>query len=601
MARRLTDTAAPRRAPRRRGTSSRAPASRSSRDRARTRRAAIAGLRERRPRARTARRRAGSRRGSPWAAARNAAIAPGRSPRSSRRMRPSSSCASSSQIEKYEPGAERDLARREQRAQPRRPRPCGSPSARDSRARVPARVVAQAAARDSRPGSGRRARARPAGFASSCSARSASDHTRLSATCGLGERREQLARAGRRARARRGARPSASSVLSASPASASSGQSVTTRHSAVHAATSSPARSSSSPARYDGDRGGRGIVGRARRDREVRRDRLGACGRRARAPRASPSSASAHAALRAPRAAAARRHVLCAARYAASAPSTSPRVGAPLRGRRARRASPAPSTRAAARRRAARGARITRAWRRSPRSPCAARSTPSRSTSRWVTARIRCAPAAPSRTPSSRARADHGVGACRASRSIITMLVCTRVEVDAEVRRAWRAPRRARARSRDPRRAARGGARARTARRPRGCRPGACRRRASCAAGDSALMKLARARDDRADRRAEALRQADADRVEAGGELALGRAGRDRGVPQPRAVEVRRHPERVRGLRSTSASCARSQQMPPRHVVRVLDRDDARRRDVRIVGDLNAARTSAAVNRCRPP
>ena len=95
------------------------------------------------------------------------------------------------------------------------------------------------------------------------------------------------------------------------------------------------------------------------------------------------------------------------------------------------------------------------------------------------------------------------------------------------------------ARWRGPRPAGRGCGRARRGRRPRGCRPGACRRRASAGSGRRATMSSPAAGEHRADRRAEPLRERDRDEVERRGERRpASTPRRDRGVEQPRAVEV---------------------------------------------------------------
>ena len=152
----------------RRCTSSRARASSSSAI-ARHAPARIVALARASPRARRARRRAGSTPGSPSAAGETRPPRPAGRARSSRRILPSSELRVVEPDREVAAGAERDLARREQRAQPldraladRRARATG-PRA------VPARVVAQPALRVVGRESDRRARARPARFASSCS------------------------------------------------------------------------------------------------------------------------------------------------------------------------------------------------------------------------------------------------------------------------------------------------------------------------------------------------------------------------------------------------------------------------------------------------
>ncbi|OEI67412.1 hypothetical protein Cus16_3012 [Curtobacterium sp. ER1/6] len=98
--------------------------------------------------------------------------------------------------------------------------------------------------------------------------------------------------------------------------------------------------------------------------------------------------------------------------------------------------------------------------------------------------------------------------------------------------------------------------------------------------GPSGGDVLAGTDEHRADRCAEALRQADGHGVEAVGELAEGDPGRDVGVPEPGAVEVHRDAvlageglhrrDLVAGLDGAAAE-----------VVRVLDRDRRRRHAVR--------------------
>src|SRR6185436_4107082 len=102
---------------------------------------------------------------------------------------------------------------------------------------------------------------------------------------------------------------------------------------------------------------------------------------------------------------------------------------------------------------------------------------------------------------------------------------------------------------------------------------------------EAAADEVAAPGDQGADRGAEALREACADRVEAGDELALGDAGRGGGVPDPRAVEVDGEAELVRcgdhvgELRAVPAHAAAA-------VVGVLDRDHAGQRQVRIIAGL---------------
>ena len=73
-----------------------------------------------------------------------------------------------------------------------------------------------------------------------------------------------------------------------------------------------------------------------------------------------------------------------------------------------------------------------------------------------------------------------------------------------------------RRRSRDPPRGGPAPCAARSGRRRRGCPPGACRRRASCAPAGPCWMKSRRPQQQRADRRAQALREAEHHRIEAG-------------------------------------------------------------------------------------
>ena len=118
------------------------------------------------------------------------------------------------------------------------------------------------------------------------------------------------------------------------------------------------------------------------------------------------------------------------------------------------------------------------------------------------------------------------------------MLVSTvDASTDAGAASAHAAAKRAAARGRP--RGARGGGRGRGCRPPRGCRPAASRRRTACATRGLG-HPLGRAGEHRADRGAEPLGQADADRVELRAVLVEPDAGRHVGVPRPRPVEVHR-------------------------------------------------------------
>ena len=92
-----------------------------------------------------------------------------------------------------------------------------------------------------------------------------------------------------------------------------------------------------------------------------------------------------------------------------------------------------------------------------------------------------------------------------------------------------------------------------------------------------------RAAHERADGRAEALREAERHRVERLGPHRRGRSRRDDRVPQARAVEVQGEPVLLRRLRRVLQLIER-EHAAARTVVGVLDREDARRREMHLVG-----------------
>ena len=91
-----------------------------------------------------------------------------------------------------------------------------------------------------------------------------------------------------------------------------------------------------------------------------------------------------------------------------------------------------------------------------------------------------------------------------------------------------------------------------------------------------ALDQLARAREQRAERAAQALRETERDGVEAGGDLGGVDAERDGGVEQARAVEVDREAELARG-RDDVLELVERPDAPARVVVRVLEREHGAR------------------------
>ncbi|HTU79805.1 MAG TPA: hypothetical protein VMF09_13705 [Solirubrobacteraceae bacterium] len=93
--------------------------------------------------------------------------------------------------------------------------------------------------------------------------------------------------------------------------------------------------------------------------------------------------------------------------------------------------------------------------------------------------------------------------------------------------------------------------------------------------------QLARAGEHRAHRRAEALREVDPGGVEAAGAVARGHAGREDGVEQPRAVEVRPQAVSPGGLEHLEDRPARPHPAAA-EIGGLLDRDRARARRVPI-------------------
>jgi hypothetical protein len=88
---------------------------------------------------------------------------------------------------------------------------------------------------------------------------------------------------------------------------------------------------------------------------------------------------------------------------------------------------------------------------------------------------------------------------------------------------------------------------------------------------------LRRARDDRAERAAEPLREADRDRLRVSGDRRRLHPARNRGVEQPRAVQVQTQVELAAGL-GHRLDLSERPDAASRGVVRVLDRHDACRR-----------------------
>ena len=141
-------------------------------------------------------------------------------------------------------------------------------------------------------------------------------------------------------------------------------------------------------------------------------------------------------------------------------------------------------------------------------------------------------------------------------------------------------PRRAGARAHGRRRGARRCGRARRGRPPRRSPPAASRRRSGASRSRARCISSARAGDQRAERAAEALREAQRDGVEEPPML----GGRRRPTRRTRSAAARRRG----GLRSRARARSRrprrssssGQTVPPARVVRVLERDDRRTRRV---------------------
>ena len=94
---------------------------------------------------------------------------------------------------------------------------------------------------------------------------------------------------------------------------------------------------------------------------------------------------------------------------------------------------------------------------------------------------------------------------------------------------------------------------------------------------------LPRPGDERAERAAEALGEAEAHGVELAPVLGRRDAGGDRGVEEPGAVQVRREPVNP-GLRGHLPHLRERPDAPAAAVVRVLDADELRRRHVQVGG-----------------
>ena len=90
--------------------------------------------------------------------------------------------------------------------------------------------------------------------------------------------------------------------------------------------------------------------------------------------------------------------------------------------------------------------------------------------------------------------------------------------------------------------------------------------------------RLAFPGEDAADRATQPLRQRDRDEIEGRGQLGEAAAGGDRGVEQPGAIEIARHPELARGRADRDGVLLREDD-PAAAIVGVLDRDQGRRRE----------------------
>ena len=125
----------------------------------------------------------------------------------------------------------------------------------------------------------------------------------------------------------------------------------------------------------------------------------------------------------------------------------------------------------------------------------------------------------------------------------------------------------------------------------RGCPPGASRRRACAGSATRAAIIVARCRQHRAARRAQALRQRDRDEIERRGELGRGGAARDRRVPKPRAVEKGCDATLARG-RADALDLVLVDDDAAGTIVRVLDLDQRRRRIDRMAARLASRRVT---------
>ena len=113
--------------------------------------------------------------------------------------------------------------------------------------------------------------------------------------------------------------------------------------------------------------------------------------------------------------------------------------------------------------------------------------------------------------------------------------------------------------------------------------------------------QLADCRRSRPQRAAEALGEAQRDRVRHGPHPRRGDAGRHRGVREPSAVEVNREAELGGAVWTTAPSSSSGQTVPPGAVVGVLDRDERGARDVDPSDACAAASICAGESRPRWP
>ena len=181
------------------------------------------------------------------------------------------------------------------------------------------------------------------------------------------------------------------------------------------------------------------------------------------------------------------------------------------------------------------------------------------------------------RRPRAAARAPRRVSGRAARRSSWTKFVSTRSSSTGKPGLVP-APRRADGRARGRPRAARRGGRARRA--PAAATIPACRIAPPkrCFSRQARSISSARAGEERAQRAAEPLREAERDRVEAR------RRSRPASTPSATAALKRRAPSRwtreprsSRAAATTASSSSSGQTRPPRAVVRVLEREHGRR------------------------